>query len=190
MNLNPRIHKPTLQHPVDMTDLVRITKPAVASEQLNHATLALPGIKDICREFKFGHHLLCLFVGARGNGQTVAAQAIATQLGLTLMYADLAAVVNKYIGETEKTLNRIFDAAESPNVVLFFDEADALFGKRTEVQDSHGRYANLDTNYLLQRIEAFEGLVILASNTKPALDPALLRHFRHVIKFPPKLGQP
>jgi SpoVK/Ycf46/Vps4 family AAA+-type ATPase len=169
-----------------MTDLARITKPAVASEQLNHDTLALPGLKDICREFKFGHHLLCMFVGARGNGQTVAAQAIATQLGLPLVYADLAAIVNKYIGETEKNLNRILEATEMPDAVLFFDEADALFGKRTEVQDSHGRYANLDTNYLLQRIEAFEGLVILATNMKQALDSAFVRRVRHVvINFPP-----
>lgn len=184
MNLNPRIHKPTLQHPIDMTDLVRITKPAVASEQLNHATLALPGLKDICREFKFGHHLLCMFVGARGNGQTVAAQAIATQLGLPLVYADLAAIVNKYIGETEKNLNRLFDAAESPNVVLLLDEADALFGKRTKVRESHDRYANFDTNYLMQRIEAIRGVVILSCNMSPAKNNALLRRVSHVINFP------
>jgi SpoVK/Ycf46/Vps4 family AAA+-type ATPase len=120
----------------------------------------------------------------------LAAQAIASQLGVPLYRIELAAVVSKYIGETEKNLNRIFETAESPNVVLFFDEADALFGKRTDVKDSHDRYANIDVNYLLQRIEAFEGLVILASNTRPALDPALLRRVRHVVKFPPKPGQP
>ena len=113
------------------------------------------------------------------------AEAIADQLRVPLYRIDLAAVVSKYIGETEKNLRKLLDAANNQDVVLFFDEADAMFGKRTDVKDSHDRYVN----YLLQRIEAFEGLVILASNTKPALDPAFLRRFRHVIKFPPKPGQ-
>jgi SpoVK/Ycf46/Vps4 family AAA+-type ATPase len=190
MTPEQRITKPTRQPAIDLPGAMQIVKPTLTLEQLNLAPDALLGVKKICQDFKSGHKLLCLFAGNRGAGQSLAAQAIASQLGVPLYRIDLAAVVSKYIGETEKNLNRIFDTAESPNVVLFFDEADALFGKRTDVKDSHDRYANIDVNYLLQRIEAFEGLVILASNTRPALDPALLRRVRHVVEFPPKPGQP
>jgi len=93
-------------------------------------------------------------------------------------------VVSKYIGETEKNLSRLFDAAEDGGTILFFDEADALFGRRTEVKDSHDRYANIETNYLLQRIESFRGLAILATNFKRALDPAFLRRLQFVVQFP------
>ena len=164
--------------------MVRISKPTVTWDHLNHAPDTLIGLKNICHAFKPDQSLMCLFSGARGPAQTLAAQAIAKQLGKPLMYVDLAAVVSKYIGETEKNLNQIFDAAESQNAVLFFDEADDLFGKRTEVKDSHDRYASLEVNDLLQRLEAFRGLVILTSNMKLARDNEFLRRVRHVIDFP------
>jgi SpoVK/Ycf46/Vps4 family AAA+-type ATPase len=97
---------------------------------------------------------------------------------------DLSAVVSKYIGETEKNLRKLFDAAEKGGAILFFDEADALFGKRSEVKDSHDRYANIEINYLLQRMEAFRGLAILATNMKNALDQAFLRRLRFIVNFP------
>jgi SpoVK/Ycf46/Vps4 family AAA+-type ATPase len=125
-----------------------------------------------------------LFAGESGTGKTMAAEVVAASLRLDLYRIDLAAVVSKYIGETEKNLRRLFDAAEAGGAVLLFDEADALFGKRSEVKDSHDRYANIEVNYLLQRMEAFEGLAILATNMKDALDQAFLRRLRFVIDFP------
>src|SRR5260370_1946223 len=114
----------------------------------------------------------------------MAAEVIANHLRLNLYRIDLSAVVSKYIGETEKNLRRRFDAAEDGGVILFFDEADALFGKRSEVKDSHDRYANIEINYLLQRMESYSGLSVLATNMKAALDPAFLRRLRFVINFP------
>jgi SpoVK/Ycf46/Vps4 family AAA+-type ATPase len=125
-----------------------------------------------------------LFAGESGTGKTMAAEVLANELRLHLYRIDLSAVVSKYIGETEKNLRRLFDAAEDGGAILFFDEADALFGKRSEVKDSHDRYANIEVNYLLQRIEAYRGLAILATNTKRALDPAFLRRLRFVVDFP------
>ncbi len=103
---------------------------------------------------------------------------------MNLYRIDLSAVVSKYIGETEKNLRRLFDAAEDGGAILFFDEADALFGKRSEVKDSHDRYANIEINYLLQRLESFGGLAILASNMKSALDTAFMRRLRFIVNFP------
>jgi SpoVK/Ycf46/Vps4 family AAA+-type ATPase len=114
----------------------------------------------------------------------MAAEVLARALELDLYRIDLAGVVSKYIGETEKNLRRIFDAAEQSGAILFFDEADALFGKRTEVKDSHDRYANIEVNYLLQRMEEYRGLAILATNRKSALDRAFLRRLRFLIDFP------
>jgi len=131
-----------------------------------------------------GLGLAALFHGESGTGKTMAAEVVANALGVHLYRVDLSAVVSKYIGETEKNLQRIFDAAEDGGCVLFFDEADALFGKRSEVRDSHDRYANIETNYLLQRIEAFGGLAVLATNLKGALDVAFLRRLRFVVGFP------
>jgi hypothetical protein len=125
-----------------------------------------------------------LFAGPSGTGKTLAAEVIAHMLQLDLYRVDLSAVVSKYIGETEKNLRRIFDAAEEGGVVLLFDEADALFGKRGEVKDSHDRYANIEVSYLLQRMEAYRGLAILTTNFKHALDAAFLRRIRFVIHFP------
>jgi len=128
--------------------------------------------------------LAALFAGPPGTGKTMAAEAIAAELDLPLYRIDLSQVVNKYIGETEKNLRRLFDAADSADVILFFDEADALFGKRTEVKDAHDRYANLEISYLLERMERFKGLAILATNRKKDLDEAFLRRLRFVVEFP------
>jgi hypothetical protein len=124
-----------------------------------------------------------LFAGASGTGKTMAAEILANALRLDLYRIDLSSVVSKYIGETEKNLRRVFDAAEDGGAILFFDEADALFGKRSEVKDSHDRYANIEINYLLQRMEQYRGLAVLATNMKSALDTAFLRRIRFVINF-------
>jgi DNA polymerase III delta prime subunit len=125
-----------------------------------------------------------LFAGPSGTGKTMAAEVIAGALGLDLYRIDLAAVVSKYIGETERNLERIFTAAENANAILFFDEADALFGRRSEVRDSHDRYANLEISYLLQRMERFEGIAILATNLRQNLDEAFVRRLAFVVNFP------
>jgi hypothetical protein len=125
-----------------------------------------------------------LFAGESGTGKTMAAEVMANDLRLNLYRIDLSAVVSKYIGETEKNLRRLFDAAEGGGAILFFDEADALFGKRSEVKDSHDRYANIEINYLLQRMEAYRGLAILATNMKNALDSAFMRRLRFIVNFP------
>jgi vesicle-fusing ATPase len=125
-----------------------------------------------------------LFAGASGTGKTLAAEIIANELRLDLYRIDLSQVISKYIGETEKNLSRIFSAAENSGAMLLFDEADALFGKRSEVKDSHDRYANVEVSYLLQRMEAYSGLAILTSNQKSAVDKAFLRRLRYVINFP------
>lgn len=131
-----------------------------------------------------GFGINALFAGGSGTGKTMAAEVLANDLRLSLHRIDLSAVVSKYIGESEKNLRRLFDAAEDAGCILFFDEADALFGKRSEVKDSHDRYANIEINYLLQRMEAYRGLAILATNMKSALDPAFLRRLRFVVNFP------
>jgi SpoVK/Ycf46/Vps4 family AAA+-type ATPase len=131
-----------------------------------------------------GLGITALFAGASGTGKTMAAEVVAAELGLDLYQIDLAGVVSKYIGETEKNLRRIFDAAEDGGAVLLFDEADAIFGKRSEVKDSHDRYANLEISYLLQRMEAYRGLAILTTNMKHALDEAFLRRLRFIVQFP------
>jgi hypothetical protein len=130
-----------------------------------------------------GFGISALFAGESGTGKTMAAEVIANELGLNLYRIDLSAVVSKYIGETEKNLRKLFDAAEQGGAILFFDEADALFGKRSEVKDSHDRYANIEINYLLQRMEAFRGLAILATNMKAALDSAFMRRLRFIVNF-------
>jgi ATP-dependent 26S proteasome regulatory subunit len=130
-----------------------------------------------------GMGISALFAGESGTGKTMAAEVIANDLQLNLYRIDLSAVVNKYIGETEKNLRRLFDAAEDGGAILFFDEADALFGKRSEVKDSHDRHANIEVNYLLQRLEAYRGLAILATNLKSSLDQAFMRRLRFVVNF-------
>ena len=131
-----------------------------------------------------GLGITAVFAGESGTGKTMAAEVIARELGLDLYRIDLSAVVSKYIGETEKNLRRLFDAAETSGAVLLFDEADALFGKRSDVKDSHDRYANLEVAYLLQRMEAYRGLAILTSNLKSNIDQAFTRRLRFVVQFP------
>ena len=119
----------------------------------------------------------------------MAAQVLARSLGMELYRVDLAGVVNKYIGETEKHLKRVFDACERANVLLFFDEADALFGQRMQVKDAHDRFANIEIDYLLQRMEQFDGVAVLATNRKDDLDKAFLRRLRFIVDFlPPGAG--
>jgi hypothetical protein len=131
-----------------------------------------------------GLGISALFAGASGTGKTLAAEVLAAELRLDLYRIDLSQVVSKYIGETEKNLRRVFEAAEVGGAILLFDEADALFGKRSEVKDSHDRYANIEVSYLLQRMEAYRGLAILTTNMKDALDTAFLRRVRFVVQFP------
>ncbi len=136
------------------------------------------------RRMSRGLGISALFAGESGTGKTLAAEVIAHRLKLNLYRIDLSQVISKYIGETEKNLRKLFDAAEDGGTILFFDEADALFGKRSEVKDSHDRYANIEINYLLQRMEAYQGLAILATNMKNALDTAFMRRLRFIINFP------
>jgi len=131
-----------------------------------------------------GLGISALFAGVSGTGKTMAAEVLANELRLDLYRIDLSQVVSKYIGETEKNLRRVFDAAEEGGAILLFDEADALFGKRSEVKDSHDRYANIEVSYLLQRMEAYRGLAILTTNMKSALDTAFLRRIRFIVQFP------
>ncbi|MCB9423124.1 MAG: ATP-binding protein [Ardenticatenaceae bacterium] len=163
------------------------------AEQLNQ-------LRRMCDQFKYraqvletwgfeqklalGKGLNALFSGPPGTGKTMAADIMATELGLDLYKIDLATVVSKYIGETEKNLAHIFSEAETSNAILFFDEADALFGKRTEVKDAHDRYANLEISYLLQRMDEYEGVVILATNLRQNIDRAFLRRLHFIIEFP------
>ena len=134
--------------------------------------------------------LQSLFVGAPGNGQVLAAASLGKAAGLPVFRIDLSAVVSRYIGETEKNLNRIFDHTQGANAILFFDEADALFGKRTEVNDAHDRSANVETAYLLQKLEAHAGLAILAVRSRANIDPAFLRRLRYVLHFHVPLHPP
>lgn len=136
------------------------------------------------RRMSRGLGINALFAGESGTGKTLAAEVIAHELKLNIYRIDLSQVVSKYIGETEKNLRKLFDAAEDGGTILFFDEADALFGKRSEVKDSHDRYANIEINYLLQRMEAYRGLAILATNRKSALDTAFMRRLRFIVNFP------
>ena len=131
-----------------------------------------------------GRGISALFAGSSGTGKTMAAEVLANHLDLDLYRIDLSSVVSKYIGETEKNLRRVFDAAEQSGAILFFDEADALFGKRSEVKDSHDRYANIEINYLLQRMEEYRGMAILATNMKSQMDQAFMRRLRFNVDFP------
>lgn len=142
------------------------------------------GEMGLGRRSPLGRGLTCLFSGPPGTGKTFAAQCLANELGLNLFRIDLSQVVSKYIGETEKALGTVFDEAEAGHCMLLFDEADALFGKRSEVKDAHDRYANIEVGYLLQRIEAFEGVAVLATNLRSNVDPAFIRRIRFLLDFP------
>jgi SpoVK/Ycf46/Vps4 family AAA+-type ATPase len=136
------------------------------------------------RQHSFGKGLNVLFAGPPGTGKTMAAEVIAGDIGIDLCKIDLSRVVSKYIGETEKNLERIFTVAESANAILFFDEADALFGKRSEVRDAHDRYANIEIGYLLQKMDEYDGMAILATNLRQNLDEAFVRRLHAIVEFP------
>jgi hypothetical protein len=178
------------QHIVSRATWADIVLPAAQIQTLQTVALQVRYRARVCDEWGFaeksnrGLGLSGLFAGPSGTGKTLAAEVLANELELDLFRIDLSTVVSKYIGETEKNLRRVFDAAEEGGAILLFDEADALFGKRSEVKDSHDRYANVEISYLLQRMEAYRGLAILATNMKEALDPAFLRRLRFVVLFP------
>jgi AAA+ superfamily predicted ATPase len=164
--------------PADRTDLLREIR-----DQFQHRHQVLNGW-GFGAKLSRGKGLSALFSGPPGTGKTMAAEVLAGDLGLDLYQVDLSSVVSKYIGETEKNLARVFDEARASNAILFFDEADALFGKRTEVSDAHDRYANIETSYLLQKMDSYDGVVILASNLRQNLDDAFTRRLRFIVEFP------
>lgn len=174
--------------PYDWDDLIL---PADITRQLREFTDQVRLRWSVYDEWGFGHlahmgsGIATLFGGPSGTGKTMAAQVIARSLGLDLYRVDLAGVVNKYVGETEKKLREVFDACEDTGALLFFDEADSLFGGRMEVKDAHDRFANIETNYLLQRIESFDGVAILATNRRDAIDEAFTRRLRFIVDFLP-----
>jgi SpoVK/Ycf46/Vps4 family AAA+-type ATPase len=136
------------------------------------------------RKLSLGRALNALFSGPPGTGKTLAAEVIAADLGVALLKIDLSQIVSKYIGETEKNLRQLFDQAASANAILFFDEADALLGKRSEVKDAHDRYANTETAYLLQKMEEYAGITILSTNLRQNMDDAFTRRMRFIVDFP------
>jgi SpoVK/Ycf46/Vps4 family AAA+-type ATPase len=184
MDKDKRVKGATHKGSSDLEGMVRHIKPAATWEQLACSQGTLTKLRNICRDFTPGKSYICLFSGPSGTGKTLTSELIAKELHLDLLRIDLSAVVSKYIGETEKNLDRLFNAAHECNAVLFFDETDALFGEHSEVKDSHDRYGNIEINYLLQRIQAYHGLAILATNKKHAVDAAFQRRFRHIIEFP------
>ena len=208
LNINTTI-KPTLkdllaaarhQSGNKLTELARKVKPKYTWEDIILPPDPFTQLKEICNQAKYRHivydewgfnHKLSigkglnvLFSGPPGTGKTMAAEVIANELQLELYKIDLSQVVSKYIGETEKNLHRIFTAAETANAILFFDEADALFGKRSEVRDAHDRYANIEVGYLLQKMEEYEGISILTTNLRQNLDEAFVRRLAFTIHFP------
>jgi hypothetical protein len=170
-------------------DMPGIVLPAQQRKILSNIAIHVTQRSKVYGEWGFeatssrGLGITALFSGPSGTGKTMAAEVLSNNLGLDLFRIDLSAVVSKYIGETEKNLKRVFEAAEDVGAILFFDEADAIFGKRTEVQDSHDRFANIEISYLLQRMENYSGLAILATNMKSALDPAFMRRINFVVDF-------
>jgi ATPase family associated with various cellular activities (AAA) len=167
-----------------------IVLPPDSFAQLKEICARIAGRRRVLDEWGFDRKLgrgtgaAALFAGPSGTGKTMAAEIIASELGLGLYKVDLAGVISKYIGETEKNLDRIFTAAQGANVVLFFDEAEALFGKRSEVRDAHDRYANIEVAYLLQKMEAHDGLAILATNMRGNLDESFTRRLAFTVHFP------
>jgi SpoVK/Ycf46/Vps4 family AAA+-type ATPase len=184
----------------ELTALSRKIQPRYTWSDLVLPSDQMAQIRSICQQVKYQHivygqwgfgrklslgkGLNALFSGPPGTGKTMTAEVIANELGLDLYKIDLSQVVSKYIGETEKSLNRIFTSAEQTNAILFFDEADALFGKRSEVKDAHDRYANIEIAYLLQKMEEYEGITILTTNLVQNLDEAFTRRIRFIIEFP------
>jgi hypothetical protein len=165
-----------------------VVLPAAVMQRLRDVSRAVAARTKVFGDWGFGNRggtgLMVLFAGSSGTGKTLSASVIAREIGLELYRIDLASIVSKYIGETEKNLGRIFDAARRANVMLFFDEADALLGRRSEVKDAHDRYANIEVAYLLQKMEEHDGVVILASNLAKNIDQAFSRRLHYVLEFP------
>jgi AAA+ superfamily predicted ATPase len=184
----------------DLAALAHKIEPVYTWEDIVLPADILAHLREICQRVAHRHRVLgewgfdsklslgkgitALFAGPSGTGKTMAAEIIANELGLDLYKIDLSGVVSKYIGETEKNLERIFGAAENANAILLFDEADALFGKRSEVRDSHDRYANIEISYLLQKMEEYEGIAILATNLRQNLDESFVRRLAFTVHFP------
>ncbi|HMP41652.1 MAG TPA: ATP-binding protein, partial [Roseiflexaceae bacterium] len=158
--------------------------------QLREICIQVRQRRIVLETWGFDHHLAMgkgvnvLFAGQSGTGKTMAAEIIGADLGLELYKVDLSSMVSKYIGETEKNLDKVFSAAREANAILFFDEADAIFGKRSEVKDAHDRYANIEVGYLLQKMEEYDGVVILSTNLRKNLDEAFIRRLHTTIDFP------
>jgi SpoVK/Ycf46/Vps4 family AAA+-type ATPase len=172
-----------------LTSLARKIEPRATLETIPLAESQKQILNDISRHARDsrsqpGGETVVLFAGVNGTGKTIAAEVVARDLRRDLYRVDLKSILSKYIGETEKNLDRLFNAAESAGAILFFDEADALFGKRGEVKDAHDRYANIEIGYLLQRLEHFNGLAILASNNEEDTPETIRRRIRFVINFP------
>jgi len=184
----------------ELSTLARKVDPAYTWDHIVLPPDAVTQLRELCRRVSCRHRVLAdwgfdrrlsggkganaLFSGGSGTGKTMAAEVVASELELNLYKIDLAGVVSKYIGETEKNLDRIFQAAARSSAILFFDEADALFGKRSEVRDSHDRYANLEISYLLQKMEEYDGIAILATNLRQNMDEAFVRRLAFSITFP------
>jgi SpoVK/Ycf46/Vps4 family AAA+-type ATPase len=171
-------------------------KSAATWADLGLPTEVVSKLKEVCSQVKQSSRtsiresnpdkgLIVLFSGLGGTSKIKAAEVIANQLHLDLYRVDLSAILSKYIGETEKNLRRLFDTTEATNTILFFDEADALFDKRSEVRDAHDRYANIEVSYLLERIEDYKGIAILATNLRINIDEAFMRRMHCVVEFPP-----
>ena len=143
-------------------------------------------LKTVASDARAGVRGAVLLAGAAGSGITMAAETLAKELGTTVYRIDLSRVESKYIGETEKNIDAVFRDAEASGAVLLIDEADALFGKRTGVKDAHDRYANIDAGYVLQRLEEYSGVALLATNAGTNVDPAFIRRFRRVIDYTPR----
>jgi hypothetical protein len=188
------------QNAAGLERLARRIEPEVAWDDLVLAPAVLRGLRDVAARARHrdtvltewrmrrgggrGHGVTALFAGDSGTGKTMSAEVIASDLRLDLYTVNLATVVDKYVGETEKNLERIFAEAAGVNAVLFFDEADAIFGKRSDVRDAHDRYANIESAYLLQRLETFDGLAVLATNLRANIDEAFTRRLDAIIDFP------
>ena len=176
-----------MQQRYDLKDLVLPEKQIGEIEKLiamaRNRSLVLEDW-ELGKKLVSGRGISALFTGVPGTGKTLSAQVIAGELGLDLYRVDLSTIISKYIGETEKNLEKIFTEAQNSNVILFFDEADSLFGRRSEVSDSHDRYANIEVSYLLQRIETYDGIVLMATNLGANLDEAFTRRIHFIIDFP------
>lgn len=198
MPKNYDLHKDHRAHSCDFSFAAKITPrytwddivlPEDKKEQLREVCNYVKHHANVSESLRFqkpsrGKGINVLFSGPSGTGKTMAAEIIARELKLDIYKIDLSIVVSKYIGETEKNLNGIFKKAEQCDAILFFDEADAIFGKRTEVRDAHDRYANIEINYLLQKMEEHEGIAILATNMSKYIDNAFLRRMRFIVEFP------